>query len=111
MPLFYEAAHSVSMVKHAMVVAKEAICHLNPDQTPVITMDQPLYSLAKQIQWNCTEDLGEKNYVVVLGGLHIEMLFLKILGQWLEGSGWFAALTEAGVTTSGKLPLSLLVPM
>ena len=102
MPLFRENAHSVAMVKHAIVVAKDAIHHLNPEQTAVITMDQPLFSLAKQIQWTYTETLGEQNYIVVLGGLHIEMVCLHILGQWLEGSGWGTALVDAGVTTSGK---------
>ena len=85
-----------------MVVAKDAIHYLNPAQTAVITMDQPLYSLAKQIQWTYTETLREQNYIVVLGGLHIEMVCLHILGQWLEGSGWCSALVEAEVTTSGK---------
>jgi len=51
LPLFHENANSVAMIKHAITVTKEAIAHLNPNQTPVITMDQPLYSLAKQIQW------------------------------------------------------------
>ena len=102
LPLFDENAPSVAMVKHVLVVARYAIHHLNLSQTSVIAMDQLLYSLAKQIQWTCPETLGEQNYIVVLGGLHIKMVCLHILGQWLEGSGWWTALVEAGVTTSGK---------
>ena len=32
-----------------MKVIKAAVQHLNPLQTPVIALDQPLYALAKQI--------------------------------------------------------------
>ena len=35
------------------------------------------------------------------GGLHIEMVVLKMLGDLLEGSGWTGALVQAGITTSG----------
>ena len=49
LPLFTENANSVAMMKHAMTVTKEVIEHLNPGQISVIAMDQPLFSLAKQI--------------------------------------------------------------
>ena len=46
MPLFYENAHTVAMVKHGMGVIKKAIHHVNPGQIPVMAVDQPLYALA-----------------------------------------------------------------
>ena len=49
---------------------------LNPGQTPVVASDQPLYSLAKQIQWQWPE-YGEDKVVMMFGGLHIEMAALK----------------------------------
>ena len=101
LPLFYENANSVAMIKHAMTITKEATEHLNPGQIPVIAMDQPLFSLAKQIQWTWPH-LSEENFVVMLGGLHIEMAILNMLGKWLDGSGWSSALVEAGVATSGR---------
>ena len=42
---------------------KNALNFLNPSQTPVFTMDQPLYTIAKCIQWTWPE-LGEDKYVV-----------------------------------------------
>lgn len=51
LPLFQEQAHTIAMVRHSMGVVKQVIQHLNPGQIPVITADQPLYALAKQIQW------------------------------------------------------------
>ena len=41
MPLFHESAQSVAMIKHAMIIGKNAIQHLNHEQVPVIAMDQP----------------------------------------------------------------------
>ena len=49
LPLLVENAHSIAMIKHAMNVVMTAILKLNPEQTPVIAMDQPLYALAKEI--------------------------------------------------------------
>ena len=89
------------MIKHAMIVAKNAIEHLNSGQIQVITMDQPLYALAKQIQWSWSE-FDEKLYIVMLGGLHIEMAVISMMEKWLDESGWCTALVEAGITTPGK---------
>jgi len=37
----------------------------------------------------------------MMGGLHIEMAYLKAVGQWLEGSGWTDSLVAAGLVGSG----------
>ena len=65
-------------------------------------MDQPMYAIAKQIQWNWPETHGEAHMVIMFGGLHIEMNLLKLLGDWLGGSGWDAALVQAGIVTTGQ---------
>ena len=62
---------------------------------PIITVDQPLYTLAKQIQWSWPVSYGEDQFVVMFGGLHIEMAALKALGDLLENSGWTGALIQA----------------
>ena len=76
---------------------KSAVDHLNPGQTPVITFDQPLYALAKQVQWKWPGEYGEDKYVLMFGGLHIEMAVLKTLGDWLRDSGWVQALVQADI--------------
>ena len=48
------------------------------------------------------EAFGEGKFLVMFGGLHIEMALWNTIGDFLEGSGWTAALTEAGVTSAGK---------
>ena len=85
-----------------MKIIKDAVCYLNHGQTPVIAMDQPLFAIAKQIQWYLPDNFGEDKYVVMLGGLHVKMLLLKILGEWLHNSGWSNALVQADITTSGR---------
>ena len=37
----------------------------------------------------------------MFGGLHIEMAAFKVLGEWLEASGWTHALTQADIASSG----------
>ena len=82
-----------------MDMVKRAVEHLNAGQTPVLTFDQPLFALAKQIQWQCPEKFGEEKIVVMFGGLHLEMAALKTIGDWLEGSGWAEALVQAQIVT------------
>ena len=73
-----------------------------PGQVPVLTLDQPLFTIAKQIQWNWPDVYGEEQFVILLGGLHIEMAALTTLGDFLDGSGWTHALTQADLATAGK---------
>jgi hypothetical protein len=60
-----------------MDVIKVAVDYLHHDQTPVMAYDQPLYTLAKIIQWNFPDLYGEC--------LHIEMNALKALGSFMSG--------------------------
>ena len=102
MPLFRDNAHSVSMVKHGMDIIMKAIQLVNPGQNSVLTLDQPLYAIAKEIQWSWLSTYGKQNYVVLMGGLHKEMALLKVLGKCLEGSGWVAIMASANVTIVGR---------
>ena len=49
LPLINESINSPVMVKHCMVVVHRTIQDINPSQVPVITVDQPVYALRKQI--------------------------------------------------------------
>ena len=101
LPLFRDTAHSIAMIRHSMDIIKKSVYNLNPGQIPVLTVDQPLYAIAKRIQWNWPGSHGEDHFVIVLGGLHIEMAAMKVAGDWLQSSGWTHVLVEAGVTSSG----------
>ena len=91
----------MAMVKHSIDVVRKAVQHLNAEQTPVVTFDrQPLYAIFKQIQWKWPEMYGEDKFVVMFGGLHIEMAALRTLGDWLQGNGWVETLVQAEITTA-----------
>ena len=102
LPLFKEDSYSVSLMTHAMQLIEKVTNFLNPGQTPVLVFEQPLYAIAKAIQWNMPNRFGENQFVIMLGGLHIEMGFLALIGSFVTGSGWVEALEGSGVATSGK---------
>ena len=102
LPLFRDSAHTPAMVKHGMDIIKQITHQTNPGQIPVLTVDQPLYAIAKRIQWKWPEQYGEQKYVVLMGGLHIEIAMLKVIGDWLDGSGWTYVLSAANVSTEGR---------
>lgn len=101
LPMFMENAHSLAMIAHAMNMIRSAVHHVSPTQIPVVAVDQPLFALAKQIQWKLGNLYNEEQFVIMFGGLHIEMAAFKMLGKWLNGSGWTEALCNAGVATQG----------
>ena len=107
LPLLAECAHSLAMIKHAITVVMKAVEHLIPGQTAVIAFDQPLFALAKDIQWRHPDTMGEDKLVIMLGGLHIELAVLKAVGSWLSGSGWTEAVAKARITSAGR-PESLV---
>ena len=80
LPLFREDSKSAAMIKHGMDVVKQAVSHLNSQQTWVRAFEQPLFAIAKQVQRNWKE-LYEQDFAVVMGALHIEMVALKTLGN------------------------------
>jgi len=99
--LVQEEAASAAMICHAIDVITKAVNFLNQGQVPVLAYDQPLYAIAKKIQWNFPAVYGEKKLVVMFCGFHTELAALKALGSWIEDSGWTSVLVQAGVTTPG----------
>ena len=69
------------MVAHCMRVIRKLIQHLNPTQIPVITGDQPAYALMKQTQCQFPNEFREEHFFVGMGGLHIEMPMLSLIGN------------------------------
>ena len=100
LPLLREQAHSVATVRHVMKV-KETLTYLNTDKIPVITAYQPIYAVLKQIQWQWPEQSGENKFVIMFGGLHIEMAALKSIGTLLQSSGWTSSIVEGDIASSG----------
>jgi hypothetical protein len=81
LPLFEENVNSPAMLNHGIGQIVKTTDHVNPGQTPVITMDQPVYASSKLLQWTYPDTHGENKMVLVLGGLHIEVSFMKLIGH------------------------------
>ena len=62
----------------------------------MVVVDQPLYAIGKTIQWTFPEKFGEDIFVVLLGGLHIEMALWSTIGDMMQGAGWVEALVVQG---------------
>ena len=84
-----------------MNIVNKSVQVLNPGQISVIACDQPLYAIAKRIQWHWPETHGESKFIIMLGGLHVEAATLRALGDWLGGSGWTSAIVQANIASPG----------
>ena len=89
------------MIMLGLYIIKIAVDYVNRGQLSVIAFDQPLYALARLVQWNWKKNYREKCFVIMIGPLHIEMAALKTIGDWLKDSGWSLALSEADIPSSG----------
>ncbi len=78
-----------------------SVAFLMTSRVPVVTVDQPLFAIAKNIQWKWPLVYGEEKFVILFGGLHIELAALKTLGDLLQCSEWTSALVQSGVATAG----------
>ena len=85
LPLLSDSVNTPATVRHCAFVIKSIIERLNPGQIPVITADQLVHALVKQVQWKYPEELG--NIIWMMGPVHTEMLLLSMIEDWLAGSG------------------------
>ena len=68
-----ESINSPAMVAHCMRVIMKLIQDLTPTQIPVITSEQPVYALMKQVRWQFPNEIKQEHFFVGMGVLHIEM--------------------------------------
>ena len=59
LPIFPDKSTDPPLVNYIMLLVQKWKQFFNPGQTPVIGADQPLYTLAKQIEWKFPAVLGE----------------------------------------------------
>ena len=107
---YQEQLYFVSKRERINVQPKStAVDILNPGQVPIINVDQPLFTIAKKIRWNWTASHGEDQFIVMFGGLQIEMVTFKTIANLLDSSGWTGALVQANVATPGTAESFLCV--
>ena len=79
LPLLEHSFKSLGMVNHCMMLVEKLVSSINSHQDPVITADQPVYALGKQIQWMYYDRF--KNFVWMMGFLHVEMGLSNAIGD------------------------------
>ena len=74
-----------------MTVTQTVVHKVNPGQILIITANQPVYALLKQIRWKFSNDFGEYAFIIMMGGFHIEMAMLHVLGLILLGPNLYGS--------------------
>ena len=85
-------SHTMWTVIHRCLKISEK---LNPGQSIVLTLDQQLYSKAKELQWCRPEEC--KSLLVRLGSFHTALNCMRVIGQHFTDSGLLEVWTESGV--------------
>jgi hypothetical protein len=68
----HDSANTAVMNKHSLILVHEAALELNPGHISNATVDQPLYALAKKIQWSIPQKFGADECVIPVSGLRIK---------------------------------------
>ena len=64
--------HKLATQYHCMKIIKRTVSFPKPFQTPIVTWDQPVYALAKEIQRRFPEEFSPSSYFTLFGGIHFE---------------------------------------
>ena len=104
LPLLRDQVNSPATVRHLMNVITRITYYVSGNQVPVLAADQPVYAIAKNLQWRFPALYGEDKIIIMMGGLHIEMAIQNLIGKWLLDSGWadMFTFTKAEIATSGR---------
>ena len=84
MPIIQAPAHDLSTLNTAVLRAVHMAKALD-NRYVVMTVDQALFPLLMELKWGVSE--FEDALIPRLGGLHISMNFLKVLGQHMSDCG------------------------
>ena len=74
------------MVRHCVKILKLIISKVNPHQITVMTADQPVYALGKQIQWKCNKKC--KDVLIGFRKLAGDAFMIKIKGKRKRYAEW-----------------------
>ena len=94
MPIISEAAHAFDTIWTVIQSCQKMTAALGQKYI-VITFDEQLYCKAKRLQWFKPEKC--ENLVAMLGGFHIQLNFIKVVGHFMADSGLKDILVESGV--------------
>lgn len=92
-----------STIYTVLKIVQEMSKHLQ-QSTAVITFDLAIYSKEEEIHWRYPEEF--QNLVISLGGFHIALKYLALIGKMLQESGLEDVSIESGLyRTSSTMAL------
>ena len=98
MPIIQAPAHDLdtlnTVVRRCMYISSQL-----GQQYTVLTVDQALYFKLMDLKWNVPE--YKDKLIPRLGGLHISMNYLKVIGQHMKDSGLVDAWVDSGILGAG----------
>ena len=95
LPLINAPSHEIETLWTAMMICVRISNALDPGQSTVITLDQQVYCRAKELQW-ANQELCQSIFIR-LGGFHIAINVMTVIGQHFAYSGPVEVWTESGV--------------
>ncbi|KAK3753754.1 hypothetical protein QZH41_005239 [Actinostola sp. cb2023] len=104
-PMINAEASNFSTLYTVMKLAQK-ICDAMGQRTSVLTFDLALYSKAKQLQMKYPTEF--KNTLIRMGGFHIVLNYLSLLGKKYAQSGLEDLLIESGVYAAGTTSVLML---
>ena len=104
-PMIHGSASEFSTIFTLMKVSQAVARRLQQDDS-VITFDLAIYMKAKQIQLKFPDAF--KNTVIRMGGFHIALNYLSLLGKKYANSGLEDLLIESGVYAAGTTSVLML---
>ena len=71
--------NSTAMVSHCIIIICKIIEHVNPGQSPVITGNQPVYALGRQVSFMYPLEFDK--VIWMMGPLQTEIAFISAIGD------------------------------
>ena len=99
-PLIKASPTEYSTIYTVMLTIQKHMSKLNQNMS-VLTFDEAIYSKAKEIQWKCGDQFDD--VILRMGGFHIALNFLGVIGHLYEGSGIEGIFIEADLYGSNTV--------
>ena len=98
--LIPEPVKAPATLRRAVNIVHKISQNVNQGQISVITGDQPVYAIRKHLQRMFPTEF--KDIVWMFRYLHIEQVFIKVIGDWLENTGWADVYVYANINSNGR---------
>ncbi|KAL2095499.1 hypothetical protein ACEWY4_010218 [Coilia grayii] len=98
MPIVQAPAHELDTLNTVIQRCRHIATALG-QQHVVLTVDEALYCKLMELKW--AKDEYQDFLIVRMGGLHISLTFLKVIGKHIQSSGLMDAWIESGLFAPG----------